>query len=99
LIGVLVIAAAGCSSPPPASSPPDEAATTAWLNQVCQGEKAVYSRGTAVAKAPRFTQDRPPTEADREALITSLTELQEMFTRSKTIFFDIGEVYDQAPNC
>lgn len=62
----------------------------AWLDQVCAGEKAVYSRGTAVSKAPKFTPDRPPVEADRAAVVTALTELREMFTKSKTIFEGIG---------
>ncbi|WP_439660571.1 hypothetical protein ACSHWB_03090 [Lentzea sp. HUAS TT2] len=91
LIGLLVIAAvAGCSSPPPAPSPPDKAATTAWLDQVCSGEKAVYTRGTAVSKAPKFTVDRPPVEADRAAVVTALTELREMFAKSKSVFDAIG---------
>ncbi|MFS8098381.1 hypothetical protein LFM09_14700 [Lentzea alba] len=92
LICLLVVAAAGCSSPPPASrpSPTDKPAVTAWVDQVCAGEWAVYTRGTAVSKAPKFTPDRPPVEADRAALVTALTELREMFAKSKTIFDAIG---------
>ncbi|WP_231114483.1 hypothetical protein, partial [Lentzea aerocolonigenes] len=81
-----------CSSPPPASrpSPTDKPAVTAWLDQVCAGEKAIHTRGTAVSKAPKFTPDRPPVEADRAAVVTALTELREMFAQSKTIFDGIG---------
>ncbi|WP_434440824.1 hypothetical protein [Lentzea sp. E54] len=95
LICSLVIAAAGCSSPPPVASPPpsatpDQAAVQAWVDQVCAADKPILVVSAVVATAPKFAQGQQPTEADRPAVVASLTKLRDMYTESKTAYDAIG---------
>lgn len=94
LICLLVIAAAGCSSPPQVTAPsptaPDKAAVVDWVNQVCAANKETLLVSVVVAKAPKFAQGQQPTEADRPAVIASLTELRDIHTKAKAAYDSIG---------
>jgi hypothetical protein len=94
LICLLVIAAAGCSSPPPVAPPssaaPDKGAVVDWMNKVCGANKEILPVSAVVAKAPKFAQGQQPTEADRPAVIASLTELRDMYSKAKAAYDSIG---------
>lgn len=94
LICLLVIAAAGCSSPPPIAPPPaadpDKAVVVDWMNQVCGANKEILPVSVVVASAPKFATGQQPTEADRPAVIKTLTTLRDMYTKAKTAYDGIG---------
>ncbi|MFD4643559.1 hypothetical protein ACFWN2_40055 [Lentzea sp. NPDC058436] len=94
LIGLLVVAAvAGCSSPPPPASPPtpDPAAVQRWVDQVCAADRPILTVSAVVSVAPNFVQGQQPSEADRPAVIASITKLRDMYTESKTLYDAIGQ--------
>ncbi|MFJ8960724.1 hypothetical protein ACIRG5_15180 [Lentzea sp. NPDC102401] len=90
LICLFVVAAvAGCSSPPPSASPPssaapDPAAVQAWVDQVCAADKPIRFVSAVVSTAPKFTPGQRPTEADRPAVIASLTKLRDVCGTTST---------------
>lgn len=62
----------------------------AWVDQVCAADDPILVVSAVVAMAPKFAQGQQPTEADRPAVIASLTKLRDMYAQSKTAYDAIG---------
>ncbi|SMD11082.1 hypothetical protein SAMN05660733_04215 [Lentzea albidocapillata] len=62
----------------------------AWVDQVCAADDPILVVSAVVAMSPKFAQGQQPTEADRPAVIATLTKLRDMHTESKTAYDAIG---------
>ena len=62
----------------------------AWVDQVCAADDPILVVSAVVAMAPKFAQGQQPTEADRPAVIATLTKLRDMHAEAKTAYDAIG---------